>query len=148
MHTLNLPMFFDKIFNIDYAITKIDVPYNPKDFPSEYAIGKDLDIFVSYRDFQELKSVTIEYFKQYYNQFEIKLLSNANNFRLRMEQGNHLHYQIDITQNDTIIKDKLKKSNYYILSLENESKIRKNELIKNPHKKHHRDWLVKNNYLT
>ena len=35
----------------------------PKIFPLKYAIGKDLDIFVSNDDFQDLQNIKIDYFK-------------------------------------------------------------------------------------
>lgn len=147
MEYLNLADYLNKIKEINYALTKIDVPYNPKTFPHEYAIGKDLDIFVSQNDYNEIREITINYFKQYNKQFIIKIIEKKNNFRLRMEKNNKLHFQIDITIDDSLILCKVKKDNYYILSLENEKKVRLNEIKKNPHKIHHKEWLINNNFL-
>ena len=58
-----------------------------------------------------------------------------------MEESNKLHYQIDITINDKLIKNRVGKDNYYILALEDEKIVRSNELNKHPHKKHHKEWL-------
>ena len=141
MINVNVNEYLNKINNINYALTKLDVPYNPKNFPFEYAIGKDLDMFVSQNDYKEIKKITIKYFKQYNKQFNIKIIEKNNNWRLRMEVNNKLHFQIDITINNKLIKNRIKKDNYYILSLENERIVREEEVRKNPTKKHHREWL-------
>ncbi|MBM08549.1 MAG: hypothetical protein CMF69_03095 [Magnetovibrio sp.] len=147
MYIIDLNNFLIEIIDINYALTKIDVPYNPKDFPNTYAIGKDLDIFVSQNDYKEIKKITSKYFKQYNKQFNIKIIEKDNNFRLRMEENNKLHYQIDITINDKLIQNRVKKKNYYILSLENEKIVRLFEYKKNPKKKHHKKWLINNKML-
>ena len=143
MSVLNLNNYFNEIKDINYGLTKIDVPYNPKEFPNKYAVGKDLDILVSANDYNKIKTITIKYFKQYHL-FTFKIIETNNNFRLRLEVKNKLHYQIDITINNSLIIGRVEKDNYYILSLENEKKVRLNEIKKNPHKKHHKDWLLGN----
>ena len=127
---IDLKTYFVKISNINYAITKTDVPYNPKDFPKKYAIGKDLDIFVASKDYKNIKKITNEYFKQYV-QFNFKIIEKKNNFKLRMEENNKLHFLIDIFINDKLIQNRVKKNNYYILSLENENIVRLFEYNKN-----------------
>ena len=146
MHVLNLNAYFNKLVNINYALTKIDVPYNPKNFPYEYAIGKDLDIFVCSEDFMKIKNITKEFFIQYHI-FNIQIIEKDNNFRLRLEQNNKLHFLIDIIINNELIQNKEKKNNYYILSLENEKKVRIFEYNKNSHKKYHKEWLINHNFL-
>ena len=64
-----------------------------------------------------------------------------------MEKNNKLHFQIDITIDDSLILCKVKKDNYYILSLKNEKIVRLNEIKKNPHKIHHKEWLINHNFL-
>ena len=44
---LDLNKLFNNLEDIKYFITKIDVPYVPQDFPSEYAVGKDVDLISS-----------------------------------------------------------------------------------------------------
>jgi len=146
MFILDLNEYIRQIKNFDYAFTKIDVPYNPENFPSEYAIGKDLDIFVSQKDFEKINFFTAKYFSKY-KMFNLKILTKQNNYRLRMEKNKKLHFQIDITCNDEMIKEKIEKNNYFILSFNNEKKIRLMELMKNPNKTHHRNWLVKNKVI-
>lgn len=143
---INLNNYLNVISKMNYAITKTDVPYNPKTFPFEYAIGKDLDIYVSSDDFTQICDITNIYFTDYID-FVIKIIKKRNNFRLRIEQNNKLHFQIDITVNNSLIINRIKKSNYYILSLENEKKVRLNEIKKNPNKKYHKEWLIKNKFL-
>uniref|UniRef100_A0A6C0LY84 Uncharacterized protein n=1 Tax=viral metagenome TaxID=1070528 RepID=A0A6C0LY84_9ZZZZ len=146
MFILDLNEYINKIKIFDYALTKIDVPYNPEKFPNEYAIGKDLDIYVSHTDFEKIFNFTSKYFNKY-KMFDLRIITKKNNFRMRMETNNKLHFQIDITINDEIIKNKIKKNNYYILSLENEKIIRQKEIKKNPNKIHHKEWLITHNFL-
>jgi hypothetical protein len=155
MYYLNLNNYFKSISNLDYAIAKIDTPYNPKEFPKKYAIGKDLDIFVKKKDFEKIKMATINYFNQYKNfyvypdknrptnNFILLIMdkSKKKNWKKEKYHNSWCHYQIDITVNDSLIKNRVKKENFYILSMENEKIVRLNELKKNPHKKHHKDWL-------
>ena len=146
MFILDLNEYIKQIKNFDYAFTKIDVPYNPEKFPSEYAIGKDLDIFVSQKDFEKINFFTAKYFSKY-KMLDLRILRRKNNYRLRMEKNKKLHFQIDITCNDEMIKEKIEKNNYFILSFNNEKKIRLMELSKNPNKTHHRNWLIKNKVI-
>ena len=144
MYILDIENYINIIVNINYALTKMDVPYMPQKFPHLYPIGKDLDIVVSQTDYEKIKELTIKYFKQYNKRFNIKIVEKNNNFRLRMEENNKLHYQIDITTNNELIQNRVKKDNYYTLSLENEIIVRQKEVKKNPHKKHHIEWLSNN----
>ena len=137
--------YLNQIKMYDYAVTKTDVPYMPKNFPKEYPIGKDLDLFVSVNNFDLIKKTTVNYFNKYNKLFDIKIIKSNNNFRLRLEKNNKLHYQIDITINDNLIKNKIIVDNYYILSLENEFIVRTNEIKNNPNKIHHKLWLEKYN---
>ena len=146
MFILDLNNYLNSILKFNYALTKLDVPYNPKNFPVKYAIGKDLDIYVSSDDFEKLRDFTHKYFIKY-NIFECKILKKKNNWRLRMEVNNKLHFQIDITVNNELIKNKVKKNNYYILSLENERIVREEEVKKYPNKVHHKIWLITNKFL-
>lgn len=143
---VNVNDYLNIISNIDYALAKIDVPYNPKTFPFEYAIGKDLDIYVSSNDFVKICNITKLYFTKY-KVFVIKIIKNDNNFKLRIIKDSKLHFQIDITVDNSLIINRIKKSNYYILSFENEKKVRLNEIKKNPNKVHHKEWLIKHNFI-
>ena len=40
MFILDLNEYINKIKIFDYALTKIDVPYNPEKFPNEYALRR------------------------------------------------------------------------------------------------------------
>jgi hypothetical protein len=139
---LDILNYLKEINKYNYALTKTDVPYMPSDFPNNYPIGKDMDIFVSSNDYNNMCKTTKEYFNKY-TQYNIKIIDQNNNWRLRMEENNKLHYQIDITINDDFIKNKVKVNNYFILSLENEIKVRQLEYNKNSNKIHHKKWLDK-----
>jgi hypothetical protein len=143
---LDIKNYLNLINKYNYALTKIDVPYMPNDFPNNYPIGKDMDIFVLSNDYNDICKSTKDYFNKY-SQYYIKIIDQNNNWRLRIEENNKLHYQIDITINNELIKNKIKKNNYFILSLENEIKNRQIEYNKNPNKKHHKEWLDRINIL-
>ena len=142
---LDIYNYLNQINIYDYAVTKTDVPYMPENFPKEYPIGKDLDIYVSVTNFNLIKETTINYFNKYKTLFDIKKIISNYNFKLRLEKNNKLHYQIDITINDNLIKNKIIMNNYYILSLENEFIVRTNEVKNNPNKIHHKLWLEQYN---
>lgn len=143
---IDLNQYLNSIRDLSYAIAKTDVPYNPKTFPDNYAIGKDLDIFISSNDFEILKNITIDFCNIYKNNFKILIIDNNNNFKARLlEKKNKLHYLFDITKDDVIIKNRTLLKNFYILSLDNEIIIRKEGYKKNPNKIYHKEWLLKNN---
>lgn len=139
---LDIFNYLNKINKYNYALTKTDVPYMPLDFPHNYPIGKDMDIYIDNNDFINICKTTEDYFKN--TKYNKKIIKKNNNWRLRMEENNKLHYQIDITIDNNMVNDRILKNNYYILSLKNEIKIRQNEVNKNPHKKHHKEWLQNN----
>ena len=139
---LDILNYLKEINKYNYALTKTDVPYMPSDFPNNYPIGKDMDMYVSSVNFSDICKITKYYFKNI--NYDKKIVKKNNNWKLRIEENNKLHYQIDITIDDNMINDRILKNNYYILSLKNEIKIRQNEVNKNPHKKHHKEWLVIN----
>ena len=69
-------------------------------------------------------------------------MQGTDNIRFRFENHGGLHYQIDITIDRCgLVENKITTDNYHMLSLENEMIIRKQEVLKNPHKKHHVEWL-------
>lgn len=144
---INLLNYFKLIRNIDYAVVKYDVPYMPLNFPLNYPIGKDLDLYVSKNNFELIINITNQFIKDYnYNNlFSIKIVQIKYNIRFRFEINNKLHYQIDITiDNFNYLENKqLIKNTFYILSYENELIVRKEEVKKHPNKKHHIEWINK-----
>lgn len=132
----------------DYALTKVDVPYMPIDFPNTYPVGKDMDMYVSKKDYAYVKTLTHTFIieNKYDKLFTLKIVTGHDNTRFRLERNGKLHYQIDITiDNEGLLENKVCGDNYHMLSLENEIKIRKCEVLKYPHKKHHLEWLNLNN---
>ena len=133
---LNLREYLNRIKDCEYAIAKFDSPYVPENFPDEYPIGKDLDILVSERDFGKINQITEEFL----NGCLIKKFPERVYYRI--EINGKLHFQIDISIVDLkILENKITKNIFYILSLENEYIIRKEELRKFPHKVWHQKWI-------
>jgi hypothetical protein len=141
---INVKGYLQLLHEYDYALTKIDVPYMPVDFPHTYPIGKDMDMYVSAKDDEIVKSITHVFIREnkYDSLFELKIVQGTDNIRFRFENHGKLHYQIDITIDRCgLVENKVTTDNYHMLSLENEMIIRKQEVLKNPHKKHHVEWL-------
>lgn len=130
---INLRLYLDKISDFNYVIIKYDVPYQTKDFPDTYPIGKDLDILTT--DFDKLVKFTTNFIKW------TKIIKKENNVRFRLDgltsvnRKNKLHYQIDITFDINYPYYRIKKDNFYILPDNKEYEIRKN--LKKPH---HIEW--------
>jgi hypothetical protein len=138
---IDLVEYLREITEYNYALCKIDVPYMTKNFPESYPVGKDLDVYVSYEDYANIISHTKKYFLNC--DYIKKYIQTENNFRLRLIENKKLHYQIDITFSDDYVKNRKHRNYFYEVSLETEIKIRQNEVVKNPRKKHHREWLKK-----
>lgn len=143
--------YLEKIKEINYAICKFDVPYMPDNFPKQYPIGKDLDMYVSIKDFSKLCTITQDFVNHYNKTYKIKtLFISTENVRFRLEINNKLYFQFDITKdNDNLLDNKILKNDlFYILSYDNELRIREIEIKKNPHKIHHIDWMDTNTNKT
>ena len=144
---INLNEYLKFIKNLDYALVKIDVPYMTKDFPNSYPIGKDLDIIIRKEHFNNIINITNNFIKKfnYTNIFNIRIIQLKNNVKFRFIVNYKLHYQFDITIDESnLLLNKQIINNYYLLSLENEIKIREYEIKKNPNKLHHKEWLLTN----
>lgn len=141
---IDIKSYLQILRGYDYALTKIDVPYMPADFPTSYPIGKDMDMYVSRHDYEFVKTITHTFIidNKYDKLFTLKLVVGHDNTRFRLERSGKLHYQIDITiDTEGLLENKVCGENYHMLSLKNEMIIRKHEILKHPHKKHHVDWV-------
>ena len=155
MDKLDLTKYLFMIKDLKYFIIKLETPYVPKDFPQNYAIGKDIDLIVSIDDFEKIKEIT-KYFSNEYSEYNIILHdSDSDCFRLRFENNNNkLHYQIDIrTSLQGITNEHIQKcleyrimnNNYYILPPKLERVFRELEYIRYGNSKPwHKDWLDNN----
>ena len=154
MHKLDLKNYLFMIKDIEYFIIKLETPYVPKDFPKNYAIGKDIDLIVSSNDFEQIKEITKDFSKEYSEYNIILYDSDSDCFRLRFEDNNTLHYQIDIRitmegiTNEHIqrcLENRIMQSNYYILPPNLERVFRELEYkTYNNSKPWHKDWLDNN----
>ena len=149
---IDIQNFFSQIEKLDYAVLKFDTPYMPKDFPHKYPIGKDLDIFVSEKDFEKIRGYTRKMAQSSNWKWELKEINEKLRYKLRFVWHNSLHYQIDIIcsldnekleelllKNRTVINDLI-----YIPCIEIELLYRALEYEKFKRKKHHYEYLNKN----
>ena len=150
---IDIIRFLKSIGSYKYVLTKLDVPYMPKDFPQSYPLNKDMDILCDKEDYGEICEKALEFSNQYSDKYEIKVINKGDNFRIRFELHNFLLYQIDISYSikelnqcfvSKAIQRRIKNNNYYIFDKKDELVIRLNEYIKNPQKTHHYIYIVSN----
>lgn len=120
---LDISDFLDSIKGLSYILTKTEVPYMNSDFPESYPVGKDMDIVVLPEHFEKLKQKILKFSKSY--PFEIKIIKDDRNFRLRFLDNGNLHYQIDLSilsENFILksIQERVLVKNYYIAKLKYE----------------------------
>lgn len=150
---IDIIKFLKSIDPYKYALTKVDVPYMPKDFPRSYPLNKDMDILCDKEDYNEICKKVLEFSDQYMDKYEVKIINQGENVRVRFELNKFLIYQIDIgcsvkglNQSFVVngIQRRIKHDIYYILDTQDEIVIRLNEYIQNPQKTHHYVYLVSN----
>ena len=139
---MDLNIFLDSIKGCKYALIKVDVPYMPKEFPDVIPEGKDLDIICTKSDFGFICDRARVLFKDY------KIVEEGNNFRLRMMRGKRLYYQIDVTYDymdksftEAALKRRKREKNYYVLSVEDEVRVRMEDFKMHPYKQYHMDYV-------
>lgn len=140
--------FLDSIKKEEYVIIKEEVPYMPNNFPKSYPLNKDLDIICSEKDFQIVVNKAILFSKMYSSKYNIKIIREASRCKIRYLLGTYLCYQFDISsfeinkiENLNLFKDKRKKENYYIPSIEDEILIRRQEYQKDKTKIYHLEYI-------
>jgi len=149
---IRLNTLFEKTKNIDYALTKINTPFQHQDFPNSYTRGKDIDILVSEKDSFELFEIINKFSDDHSGIFNIKKIFEKDGFRIRfLNEDNSLHYQLDVKSSKLIDSKNIviSANNYKQLNLSCEIVSRLEALSKKPHKTHHADFIkqasIKNN---
>lgn len=139
---MDLNGFLDSIKDCKYALIKVDVPYMPKEFPDVIPEGKDLDIICTEGDFGFICEKAKMLFRGY------RIVEEGNNFRLRIMKGRRLYYQIDVTYDyidaaftGEALGRRKKEKNYYVLSEEDEVKVRIADFKEHPYKKYHKEYV-------
>ena len=153
-YILELKELFNELNKYEYIIIKTDTPYSPKNFPNEYPIGKDLDIFSSEKDYKKVNEVLFDFADKYKNKFNIRVIEQDAKYRVRLEKFGQLYYQLDnnyLTDNnisyvfiEDAIQNKIFVNGYYTIPIEYEIVFRLSEIKSYPHKKHHIDYVKKN----
>jgi hypothetical protein len=142
---LDIPRFLSMISEDLYALTKIDSPYMVDNFPTDYPVGKDLDVLVPQSSFYSVMSKLIKFSRDYQDVFEIRDVSEPDGIRIRFHNkagDKPLNYQIDITVSSLVNSSNTNiKDTYKILDDEWECYSRLTSLKKKPHKTHHIDYI-------
>lgn len=139
------------VSKFDYVIIKNDVPYMPVDFPNHIPLGKDLDVLCRNKDISiicdDLLS-TLKPLKDYYEVLKCK--DNENKCRIRIEKNGYLFFQIDIASElvllsknfvDDCIDNRRDLGVFFSDEDRFEYVVRLQEIMCNPQKKHHREWI-------
>lgn len=134
-----------------YVLSKTVVPYMPSDFPSTFPIGKDIDIVCLKSDFDAVIATISGTLDAMSLPYEVRKVEKSRYaFQLRVECEGQLIFLFDIMAayewvGDDFIKlmieDRILKESYYIPEISFELLIRLHEILKNPKKQHHIDFV-------
>jgi hypothetical protein len=99
---VDINIIFEVLAPYNYAISKLDVPYMPNDFPIHFPLNKDIDILCSELDYNAIISCVFAFLNKYQEKLSIKTTKkyiNRKEYRtlIRFELGNYLIYQFDIS---------------------------------------------------
>lgn len=144
---------FESLKDHEYALSKLDVPYMPLNFPHVYPVHKDADILCSENHYVEVVSIIWKYAHQYAenNGLSVRTIELDYRKKIRIEYDGFLIYQFDITYKNVevgknfieqAIKRREKKDNVYILCVDDEILIREYEYMLYPHKEYHKDYIM------
>lgn len=148
---LDINDLLNRIRDIPYILVKIKTPYVPADFPISYAIGKDLDIIVDKEGFKDLSAVIGEFSENYRNKFNIIRRGSGDSLRVRFQNGNILHFQLDVScgvagVSDSIVKASIENreqiKNYFVASDKYEIIYRYFFYRKKKKKKYHLRYIL------
>lgn len=127
-----------------------ETPYKVENFPEEFPVGKDIDIFVIPEDYNSVVEIAKKFSAQYKNQYETVFITEGNKTRIRFSKNKLLILQIDISFRIEKITDEFvidsvenreEKDGYYILSPFYEYLYRFQKFRMNPEKVWHLKYL-------
>lgn len=152
--TIDIQRFVSDIRNLDYFLVKRDTPYNPETFPADYAVGKDLDVIVKQSDFSAIREKLVNFANLNKGLFSLRTIDENSSIRVRFEEKDMLHYQIDISTkikgvseaflSKCFDKKLLINEEFYELPTRYEVVIRVATLLAKPSKFHHYVFLKQN----
>ncbi len=158
MPSIDVKTILGNIREYKYVITKIDVPYMPKDFPEHYPLGKDVDIICAdEREYARIIESVIKDVQVYEDYYNIRIVRKrdkiGNEYRslLRLEQeGQFLAFLFDISYRtgrltnaftQEMTNNRCEVNGIYVPQLKYEVIIRLDEYHNNMSKKHHIDYV-------
>lgn len=150
---IDVESILKKLHPYEYVLTKMDVPYMPDDFPKHFPIGKDMDIICSEKDLTAIVEIVHSNLNKMIDvdKFEYKVIEKSpKHVYLRIEESEKLFYQFDIACElngvddmfiDNMLNRRLAKDSYYVPHIEDELLIRVYEVMNNPRKQHHIEFI-------
>lgn len=151
--TIGIDDILSKLQPYNYICIKTDAKHFQKDIGKNFTVGKDLDIIVSKNDFSTIQNILKELIIAKFTNYDIKYIEALNNYKIRVERFNCLIIQFDISVkffdlDNSIIKDsiikRIKENQYFIPTVDYELFYRLEEIKQNPHKQHHKSYVVLN----
>ena len=122
---INFQEILNKIQKFKYALTGLEVPYMPKDFPNSIPIGKDIDILVLHEDYRSMIDQLTDIANSYINKYDIVIREKTNvNTQIRYEKYGRPMFILDIICGvegfnyqfiEDSINSRVDKKNYFIL---------------------------------
>tara|TARA_A100001035_G_scaffold192965_1_gene154287 strand:+ start:442 stop:1425 length:984 start_codon:yes stop_codon:yes gene_type:complete len=151
---LDIGSLLSSLKKYEYFLIKRDTPYNPPSFPSSYAVGKDLDVIVKKDDLKSVKEEVTSFAEKNKGKFNLNIIEEKNGFRVRFEENDMLHYQIDVSTSVPGVSEKflqkcfeeklLVNRAFYELPTRYEAVLRVASLSRKPSKIHHYVFLRNN----
>lgn len=132
-----------------YALSKTESTYYPKDFPNNIPVGKDIDIFCLESDYQSIVDKLIDISKEYETVYIINIKKNSHGVLIRYELYEHLIFLYDISYklnfNLDFIADSIKNreatKDFYKINSKYEYIYRMVSYSENKSKRHHLEYL-------
>lgn len=134
-----------------YVLTKTNVPYMPSDFPATYPLGKDIDIICLKADFDAVIATIGDTLQKMDLPYDIRKVEKSRYAsQLRVECEGELVFLFDVMAVyewagdefvQSMIDSRIPKESYYIPEITFELLIRLHEILKNPKKQHHIDFV-------
>lgn len=148
---LRVDKVLSSLSSFQYVLIKTDVPYMPSDFPATFPIGKDIDIICMKKDYDAVVATVSGTLDAMGLPYDVRKVEKSRYaLQLRVECEDQLVFLFDVmaayewTGDDFVqlmIEGRIPEETYYIPEISFELLIRLHEILKNPNKQYHIDFV-------
>ncbi|WP_406684193.1 hypothetical protein N1F78_00245 [Seonamhaeicola sp. MEBiC1930] len=146
-YRVNVKEVFDGIYDMEYVMVKFDSPKIHDNFPKQYKIGSDLDIYTTPEFVYKIKNKILEV--NLNKKLKAKIIQSDKNIRIRYQFCNISNLLFDINiydqENNTFWHDSIKKHRLLkgikTPEMKYELVVRAKTYIENTNKKYHLSFI-------